>query len=113
LEETEATYRKYRRYFSFSTISSFPSTQHVLGSLADLLHASASHFDLDSSIDEPQVVKLAFSSMSRLQWALGDQTVRTDTKSKSLQLSRELIRELFMVSPELAMSLYANSQADS
>lgn len=39
----------------------------MLGSLADLLHASASHFDLDSSIDEPQVVKLAFSSMSRLQ----------------------------------------------
>lgn len=113
LEETEKTYRKYRRYFSFCTIRDFPSTQHVLSSLSDLLHQSASKFDLDVQLDEPQAVKLAFSSMSKLQWALEDQTVKQSSRSKSLLLSKALIEELYMVSPVLAMSLYEHSQADS
>jgi hypothetical protein len=84
-----------------------------LSSLSDLLHQSASKFDLDVQLDEPQAVKLAFSSMSKLQWALEDQTVKQSSRSKSLLLSKALIEELYMVSPVLAMSLYEHSQADS
>jgi hypothetical protein len=44
---------------------------------------------------------------------LGEQTVKNDSKIKSLQLSKDLLKELFLVSPDLAMRIIAKSQADS
>jgi len=91
------TYNKYRRFYSITSgLQDFPSTEFLLTSLSGLLEESASHFDL---VEETQAVKLAYSSLTRLQWVLGEQTVKNDSKVKSLQLSRDLLKELFMVSP--------------
>jgi hypothetical protein len=110
LEETVNTYNRYRRFYSFCSISKFPSTNCILSSMSEILTECT--YKLDTKTEEPEALKLAYSSLSRLTWVL-DKKKQTNNRSiKSLRLSKEILDRLFAVSPSLALFLVKESQAD-
>jgi len=111
LEETVNTYNRYRRFYSFSSIAHFPSTNCILSSMSEILQECT--YKLDTKMTEGEALKLAFTSLSRLTWVL-EKKKQTESRSiKSLRLSKALFNDLYMVSPALAIFLVKESQADT
>jgi hypothetical protein len=110
LEETVNTYNRYRRFYSFSSISQFPSTNCILSSMSEILQECT--YKLDTKMTESEALKLAFTSLSRLTWVL-EKKKQTESRSiKSLRLSKDLMNDLYVASPALAIFLVKESQAD-
>nr|UPW42242.1 MAG: putative RNA dependent RNA polymerase [Xinjiang mito-like virus 75] len=111
LEETVNTYNRYRRFYSFSSIAEFPSTESVLSAMSEILTECT--YKLKVKEEEPEALKLAFQSLSRLTWVLDEKKQTNNRSIKSLRLSKTIYDRLFAVSPSLAISLIKESQADA
>jgi len=109
-------YNKIRRKFSLEyAVGVFPSSDYLLSLFSDDMyrHTYRPYSDIDS-YDLEELLNLAFSDLTYL----GDPFAPTnkakkDYRSKSLELSRELLQYLSEHSPHVLIKLIRNSQADS
>lgn len=107
LENDVNIYRKYSRYLGLSNISHFPSTQDILEGLSSRMMETSYHFDIASGKE----LAYAFSSQSRLSWVIEADKSRVSSSIKSLELSKQLLSELWQNNPSLALAIVRDSQA--
>jgi hypothetical protein len=107
LENDVNVYRKYSRYLGLSNISHFPSTQDILEGLSSRMMETSYHFDIASGKE----LAYAFSSQSRLSWVIEADKSRASSSIKSLELSKQLLGELWQNNPSLALAIVRDSQA--
>lgn len=113
IEKDEETYRKYRRFYSFSDVSLFPSSESMISAFSEKLASSASHYLHNfEELTLAEQVKLAYSDLARITWAFDEQRSRS-RKVKSLELSRDLLLKLAQHNPSLVIKLITESQADT
>lgn len=106
LENDVNVYRKYSRYLGLSNISHFPSTQDILEGLSSRMMETSYHFDIASGKE----LAYAFSSQSRLSWVIEADKSRASSSIKSLELSKQLLGELWQNNPSLALAIVRDSQ---
>jgi hypothetical protein len=116
-ETDVSTYNKVRDFLSLKCyVGPFPSTNYLLrqfsGDMYQHMYRPWSNLD---SLDLEELLKIAFSDLTYLgdPLATPSETKKIFSRSKSLELSKSLLREMSKTSPHLLVKVLRNSQAFS
>nr|QIR30248.1 RNA-dependent RNA polymerase [Plasmopara viticola lesion associated mitovirus 25] len=114
-EKDVSLYTRIRRSLSLDWyIASFPSTDNLLDLYSSdmVKHLYRPYVDLDK-METEELLTLAFSDLSYLSYPFELSKMNRASKSKSLELSRDILRALARDRPHLLLKVMRSSQAFS